>query len=961
MFASIRKITNIEETFERLRKYEKKDINAEEISLTDIERAPGSGVSGDLVAHQQGMCRCDGAGDYIIAGSIRNTLATSGDHPYFYVIENGKGSKKVNGKDYVTFTIDKNDHTKYTHPGGLQVAENVLAISAEDYIGAVTHTDRSYIKFYNIGDTSNIYELADWSFYRHWDNACASALGLIKTDYGQWLLAIRANNRMEFYATPINTIAGDNNGYFELKSIIVNDGKTNNLKNFQNMNLFFEKGSNILYLIGLNPEGAKGSRKDMMYLYRVNLNYSSNNSITGVSSITHLNTMHLYSATSAASFDWAACTCINEYGNFVVYDTTMHVDDKKIRMNRWDTGRVQNNNQPMKDLVEASNSAQFDNTMAALPLGSDRTIKLMSNITSNKPITLNNLTVTFDLNGKKLNIAPGTGINYGITLTKSHIKLVNPANGELNVNGTKYAINATNGSTAEVTTAGGGGGGGGGGVGSGGGAIVSGGSTITVHGSITAAPSSYIQLGNIAKTPMQYSSPTTKTKFLTYTDGSNTVWVKDIATGWDFAVLETGALYENIGGAVAAIPAGGSGTIKLLDNHSYYKQLNIIDKAIVLDLNGKTLNIMANAGGEHGIYASNGKLIIKDPARGKLYVRSSRFGIYASNKSTVEATDVYGCESNIYVTGGSAATVHDSARTIIGMTYIDFGDTTKTQAQFTTPTTKAGYLTYTDNINFVWAKEPAPVCMVLETGMRYFSFNINQAIDSVPVGSTRNIKLMASFVFYGNIVLNDKTIIFDLNGCNLLIYGGSSDDHGLYLSNAHVRLVDPMSGELNIVGSQFGVYAMNGSSAEVTNTGGEGGGVSVAAGSTVTVYGNITAFCGTAYVMLGGSKRRQAQCSVPTTNPEYVTYTDGTNTVWVNPVVSGNSYVVNKQSYNSIKDIVHHEMHRETCTYLPAPSNRLPVGLHPTPEEAIAAARVKMGPGTVIDGCYICCNEVHTM
>ena len=249
------------------------------------------------------------------------------------------------------------------------------------------------------------------------------------------------------------------------------------------------------------------------------------------------------------------------------------------------------------------------------------------------------------------------------------------------------------------------------------------------------------------------------------------------------------------------------------------------------------------------------------------------------------------------------------------------------------------------------------VCCILETGEHYRDFK--QALNTILENQTKTIILLDNIYYNSEIPVVNKTIIFDLNGKKLRI---NSTGHGISLCKGHIKLTNPANGELNVIGSQYGVYATDRSTAELTNASGEIGGVSADTGSKVTINGNITAFSGATYISLGGLKKTQAQCITPTTKEDYLTYTDGANTVWTNPEAEGNNFLVNLQPYDSTKGLSHHEMHRITCTNLPSARNRIKVGLYLSPQEAIRAAREKELVGDdVVDGCFICCNEVHTM
>lgn len=54
----------------------------------------------------------------------------------------------------------------------------------------------------------------------------------------------------------------------------------------------------------------------------------------------------------------------------------------------------------------------------------------------------------------------------------------------------------------------------------------------------------------------------------------------------------------------------------------------------------------------------------------------------------------------------------------------------------------------------------------------------------------------------------------------------------------------------------------------------------------------------------------------------------------------------------------YHEVHKDTCSYLPDPLNRTLIGHYPDCISAINAAKIKY-PSKTFDGCYFCCRECH--
>jgi len=218
--------------------------------------------------------------------------------------------------------------------------------------------------------------------------------------------------------------------------------------------------------------------------------------------------------------------------------------------------------------LTASDAAELATALAA---AGDNTIRLTANITYNDPININTAkTITLDLNGKTLNATGGLSVTNG-----GKVLLLNPASGAFNVTGS--AINIVDvrntGSKAEVTSAACTGTNNGqstvatetsgeiivyGNVtatvsswgygawvnsgkitvkgsiqcsGSGTGASVQNSGQLIVDGTITVATGPYLDCGGTTKTQAQYEASSTKPGYLTYTDGTSTVWVKDPATG----------------------------------------------------------------------------------------------------------------------------------------------------------------------------------------------------------------------------------------------------------------------------------------------------------------------------------------------------------------------------------------------------------------------------------------------
>lgn len=61
---------------------------------------------------------------------------------------------------------------------------------------------------------------------------------------------------------------------------------------------------------------------------------------------------------------------------------------------------------------------------------------------------------------------------------------------------------------------------------------------------------------------------------------------------------------------------------------------------------------------------------------------------------------------------------------------------------------------------------------------------------------------------------------------------------------------------------------------------------------------------------------------------------------------------------NTTDEHGYHEVHTESCSFLPSVSNRTYIGYCANCSEAINSAKDKY-PYYVFDGCFFCCNSCH--
>jgi len=260
--------------------------------------------------------------------------------------------------------------------------------------------------------------------------------------------------------------------------------------------------------------------------------------------------------------------------------------------------------------------------------------------------------------------------------------------------------------------------------------------------------------------------------------------------------------------------------------------------------------------------------------------------------------------------------------------YAHCGGQYKTWSQYTTPSTKAGYLMYTDGNSYVFvAAADASI------GTRNY-LTVQDAINAVPAGlaTPTTVTLQRSVTYTtGLTVTNYRNISFNTNIFTLTVGATSSTNaftfslgakftstgSGSIVMNSGYEGIQANDGSttVNITGSISGVtrgiVAETGSNVTFTgsvsstsatlianNTGSAillNGNVTAGvsgpqalAGGNVTVNGTIST-TGT-YLLIGTVPKAKTDFVLPSTKTGYATYSDGTNTVWVKgtaPTITG--------------------------------------------------------------------------
>ncbi len=321
-----------------------KQDDAQKFDLVVADKAPDSGGSLGTIdpRHHQGMY-CLGGSDFAITGSA---ITSAG---YLYIFRN-RAAVIIEDLDKTYKLLDDVN----THPSGIQVANDILAVGNEKYgSGFSTRKDTGYIRFYKLNysdsEICTVDELTHLSFSIE-DRA--SAIGL--TNLGeQWILAVRANAKMKFYQFT-GDITHPKSTFEKLTTEIPifsnnDDDDRSELKEFQSIALFWgTDGQSLtpeLYLFGMPY---KTTIHDKCRLYKlITIKKPGTNIIENITNVETKVSKHFKRSGTGPRFKYASCVYFepDEHndltlenavsGQFKVYSASAHVENRRIRCNEW--------------------------------------------------------------------------------------------------------------------------------------------------------------------------------------------------------------------------------------------------------------------------------------------------------------------------------------------------------------------------------------------------------------------------------------------------------------------------------------------------------------------------------------------------------------------------------------------------------------------------------------------------
>jgi len=302
------------------------------------------------------------------------------------------------------------------------------------------------------------------------------------------------------------------------------------------------------------------------------------------------------------------------------------------------------------------------------------------------------------------------------------------------------------------------------------------------------------------------------------------------------------------------VSAGGAGT-KITVNGSVTATGN---NGVSISTGGEatvTGSVTANSG--RAINASGGKATIGGDITSGFYAVDASDTFKTGAPQLILKGNVIG---RVLVKDGAQVTIDGEIINSTG--YIGFNSINRAASEFTTPTTKVGYYTYTDGTSTVWVKNTGTQAVCEIVGGEKFDW-FKAAIDAAEDGQT--IRLLGNASETSLIVVDGKTVFFDLGDYTLTFVNSAPFTNGTALTvknGGKFLQIGTGAGKLgfsdllyaikaetggvvtiysNVEGTQYGIYAEDVGS-EITVNGtvvGAVSGVNARHGAKVTVNGDV--------------------------------------------------------------------------------------------------------------------------
>ncbi len=304
-----------------------KNDKPKSFSIKKIEEAKGTFnlISEAPVHHHQGLFKY--SNKFYISGS------TAGNPSYIYQVLVDKEDQAVKFDNPLLL---HKDIQKFKHPGGLQVANGILAVGIETYnillLNTTTKKD-SVVCFFDTEDSHN--ELKNLRITlsgstKEVDEGSqsnfASAVGIVYCN-NAWIVAVRGKNQdVLFYRFENKNGERKNKKTTKEDDVISHIGTVSGVAEFQNLNLFLDE-NNEIYLFGMGKSKMGGV--DTCKIYRVNIKSAKLDAVwineDGIIEYRDYKNFDqnklIFTCTSNTSFHWASCVSIQKNPHTGVLDS----------------------------------------------------------------------------------------------------------------------------------------------------------------------------------------------------------------------------------------------------------------------------------------------------------------------------------------------------------------------------------------------------------------------------------------------------------------------------------------------------------------------------------------------------------------------------------------------------------------------------------------------------------------
>jgi hypothetical protein len=470
---------------------------------------------------------------------------------------------------------------------------------------------------------------------------------------------------------------------------------------------------------------------------------------------------------------------------------------------------------------------------------------------------------------------------------------------------------------------------------------------VTVDGIITIpAGKTYIRNGTLNKAPADFTTPTTKTGYYTYTNGTGAVWVKIGAPyinsadnygsvsgigstyamkamgvtpiTWGLSGAPAGVSVNAATGVLMTAPATAAGVYSFTVNTS--NSISSASQAFTLTVGTavcrigpvsySTLDSALSAVPTGGASATTIELLVNINYNKGLTINNKKI-TFDLNGFTLNIINPATSGHGLTLTSGAEVDYDDARGTgalnVTGASGVVAGG--YCIVKVSNITTNSTSSSYGDGVNTTDDNNPTTVTVTDDITATYRGVNnlsryttvnvggditvsgpdasagVNTNRDDINVTVNGDIKVSGMYANRGINTIGDNVAVTVNGDIEVAYTGGTAAVYGIYCSSNNGTIVG-VGGNVTISGTSTGNVCGAYTATTTTNV-------------EVTIDGIITIPAGKTYVFLATAKTL-ADFTAPTTKTGYYTYTNGTCTVWVK---IGVTQIISADNFGSVSGI----------------------------------------------------------